>query len=133
VQLRVFVTSRSETPICLGFGDIPGTVHGDFVLHSIERSIVEHDISIFLKYELDEIKKEHALSTDWPGEQIIKLLTEKAQGLFIYAATACRFINNPKWPLEERLPLVLRGNAEGDSPTRDLDEMYTQILIHSAI
>jgi hypothetical protein len=58
VQLQVFITSRPETPIRLGFRARHETLHEDFVLHSIDQSVVEHDISIFLKLELHRIKEE---------------------------------------------------------------------------
>ena len=133
IRLRIFVTSRPETPIQLGFRAIGGAVHQDFVLHSISQSIVQHDISVFFKNELEKIKKERALSADWPGEQNIELLVQKADCLFIYAATACRFIGDRQWLPEERLGLVLRGDPTGLSPTEKLDEMYEQVLTYSVI
>jgi hypothetical protein len=133
IQLRIFVTSRLETPIQLGFRAIDETVHHEFVLHSISRSVIQHDISTFFKNELEKIKKERALSPDWPGEQNIELLVQKADCLFIYAATACRFIGDPKWLPEERLSQVLRDDPTDLSPTEKLDEMYKQVLTHSVI
>lgn len=32
IQVRVFITSRPQTPICLGFGELPGVVHTNLVL-----------------------------------------------------------------------------------------------------
>jgi hypothetical protein len=116
-----------------GFGTLPGAVHEDFILHNIAQPIVKHDISIFLKHELDKIKEEHALSRDWPGEQTIKVLADRADGLFIYVVMICRFIGDPKWVPEERLSLVLQGDPSGQSPTQKLDEMYSQALKHFVI
>lgn len=133
IRLRVFVTSRPETPIRLGFNDLDGAVHQDLVLHDIAGPVIKHDISLFLKHELGEIQKKHDLPAYWPGEQNIQLLVYNADGLFIYAATACRFIGDLNCLPEERLPLVLHGRSVGLSLTRTLDEMYTQILKHSVI
>jgi hypothetical protein len=55
IQLRIFVTSRPETPIRLGFCDIRAA-HRDFVLQNISQSVIEHDISVFLKHQLKSIK-----------------------------------------------------------------------------
>jgi len=52
VRLRVFITSRLETPIRFGFRAMSDTAHEDFVLHDISHSIIRHDISIFLSSEL---------------------------------------------------------------------------------
>lgn len=89
VQLRVFVTSRPETPIRLGFYNIPEGSHQDCILHNISPSIVDHDISIFYRHELQTTWKK----CDLPEQQTVELLVKKAGGLFIWAATACRFIN----------------------------------------
>jgi hypothetical protein len=102
VQLRVFVTSRPETPILLGFREI-SAVHQDLALHNISRPVIEHDISIFLKHKLKIIREERSLPPDWPNEQSIELLVQKADKLFIYAATVCLFIEDPNWSPEDRL------------------------------
>jgi hypothetical protein len=142
-QLRIFITSRPEIHTGFGFYPIPKDIHQDFVLHKISQSIIQNNISIFIKHELANVKekhkltnirKEYTLPADWPGEQIIERLFQKADGLFIYAATACRFIGDLDWSPEDRLCLALRDDtAHGDgtagqSPTRELDEMYSKVL-----
>lgn len=132
VQLRVFLTSRPETPIRLGFREMPGIIYHDEVLHNTPRSVIEHDISIFLRHEMDRIRKERALERDWPGEDNIKILAGKANPLFIYAAAACRFIAESRYP-EQRLSQMLQVNSASQSSTKKLDEMYTLVLEHSVI
>jgi hypothetical protein len=102
VRLRVFLTSRSEIPIRYGFNQIPDTERHDFVLHSISPSIVDHDISIFLEYNLGLIGQEDEQGPGWPGLEVIRRLVESASGLFIWVATACRFIRDGLSP-DERL------------------------------
>ena len=107
VQLRVLVTSRPETPIQLGFYAIPGDMHEDFMLHTISPTVVQHDINIFLRHELNKIGKSRSLALDWPGEQMLEILVERSSGLFIYATTICRFVQDPKWLPAKRLGIVL--------------------------
>ncbi|SLM38551.1 P-loop containing nucleoside triphosphate hydrolase [Lasallia pustulata] len=108
VRLRVLLTSRSETPIRYGFYQIPETEHQDFVLHHISPSIVDHDITIFLKYNLGLIaQKKPSLSASWPGEETVKQLVQIASGLFIWAATACRFIEEG-FLIQKRLAAILQ-------------------------
>ena len=133
VRLRVLVTSRPETPIQHGFRTIPGDVHEDFMLHTISPAVVRHDIAIFLRYELNKIRESRSLPLDWPDEQKFKILIERSSGLFIYAATVCRFVQDPKWLPTKRLDIALRGSDDGQSPTQRLDEMYVQILKSSVI
>jgi len=68
------------------------------------------------------------LPFDWPGTQKLRLLVERSSGLFIYAATVCRFIHDPRWLPEKRLNIVLQGSDDGQSPEERLDEIYIQIL-----
>lgn len=56
---------------------------------------------------------------------------ERSSGLFIYAATVCRFIHNPRWLPVRRLEIVLQRNSDEQSPEQRLDEMYVQILTSS--
>src|SRR5277367_1832640 len=148
VQLRIFLTSRPETPIRLGFRNMPGILHRDLALHQISSTIVDNDISIFFQHKLKEIRNaSDDLPTDWPGKETIGILVLKAHGLFIYAATVCRFIEQggEQWPPDDLLRLLLSNEStdnstqrDGDnmiitdeSPTKDLDKMYSQILEHS--
>ncbi|MCJ1421928.1 hypothetical protein MMC32_008295, partial [Xylographa parallela] len=127
VNFGIFVTSRPETPIRLGFREMPDIVHQDLVLQDIPRSVVEHDITVFLQYQLYQIGSKRDIQ-GWPDETSIKLLVQASDCLFIYAATVCRFVGDPHWSPEQRLHLILQSEARGSRPTAKLDEMYTQIL-----
>jgi hypothetical protein len=131
VQLRIFITSRPETPIRHGIYDIPEAAHQDFVLHEISLSIIEHDISIFFKYNLESIKRECNLAMDWPGEQTVGLLVQRTGGLFIYAATACLFVRQGGKFAQRRLDLLLQHDNTALPPEKKLNEIYTTILAHS--
>ena len=143
-RLRVFLTSRPETPVRLGFRVMPGIIHHDLVLHDVSRAAVDHDIAIFLRDKFREIREEFEdLPTNWPGHGKIEYLVKQADGLFIYAATVCRFIKGDgQWLPQDLLDLVLPDAGSGrllewerddpsQSPTWELDEIYTQILQHS--
>jgi hypothetical protein len=100
IKLRVFITSRPEIPIRYGFGKMPGYAHEDFALHDIDWAITQQDISLFLSRELEDIRKEYGIQQGWPDNKSIHLLAQRASGLFIYAATACRFLRS-RWPMEK--------------------------------
>jgi hypothetical protein len=132
VRLRVFLTSRPEIPIRHGFYEILDTNHQEFILHNISLSIVNHDISIFLQYNLNFIAVERSLGTGWPGEQIVKRLVCNASGLFIWAATACRFIREGKRFATKRLDMILKsGSTTMNAPEKHLNEIYLTVLRHS--
>lgn len=115
VRLRVLVTSRPELHIRLGFTEISGA-YTDLALHTIPESVVERDISAFLEYRMRQIRREfnktvherRMLPADWPGQTNIQNLVTMAVPLFIFAATACRFISDRDCgDPEDRLKTIL--------------------------
>jgi hypothetical protein len=68
----VLITSRPEIPIRYGFCQIPNAEHRDSILHNREAAIVDHDISIFLNYELRLIGQERSLGA---GHQAVSLVS----------------------------------------------------------
>jgi hypothetical protein len=77
------MTSRPEILIRHDFYNIPKAEHQDFVLYNISPSVVEHDVSIFIKYNLRIIRQERTFAANWPSEQTIKRLVRSASSLFI--------------------------------------------------
>lgn len=144
IRLRIFLTSRAETSIRLGFRSMPTILHHDLVLQDVPRSIVDQDISVFFRVQFREIRESYEfLPATWPGDETIDTLVEKAGGLFIYAATVCRFIKtNDQWSPQSLLRVFLPSDGPNrsenlprripsSSPTEGLDAIYTQILNHS--
>ncbi|RKK41133.1 hypothetical protein BFJ66_g11163 [Fusarium oxysporum f. sp. cepae] len=133
-HLRVFLTSRPELPIRLGFSEVQGS-YQDLVLHDIPAQVVEHDIIVFLDDEFKKIRHdfnmtvgdERKLPPDWPGRPTVQSLAQMTVPLFIFAATVCRFVGdsrrrNPR----TRLQTVLNhGNRNQGS---QLEQTYTPIL-----
>ncbi|KAI1374108.1 WD40-repeat-containing domain protein [Hypoxylon crocopeplum] len=136
-RLRILVTSRPELPIRLGFKDIEGT-YQDLTLHEIPKQVVGSDISAFLTHELENIRSDYnksvpnsiRLSPIWPGQQNVQVLVKMAIPLFIFAATACRFIKDRAWnDPDGQLKKVLAYEAETENSELDtLDATYRPIL-----
>jgi hypothetical protein len=128
IRLRVLVTSRPETPIRFGFRDIPRAEYQGFVLHSISQSVIEHDLTVFLDHELAILRRNYGFTSDWPGERTTALLVQKAGGLFIWAATACRFVSEGRQFAKGRLSLILQGDTSGMPTEKKLDTIYLKVL-----
>ncbi|KAL5372303.1 hypothetical protein DPSP01_013598 [Paraphaeosphaeria sporulosa] len=107
VSLRVFVTSRPELHIRLGFKQLPNGTFEDFILHEVAKQTIQHDIHVYIEIELTKIREERCLPLEWPGEKRIQTLVNMAVPLFIFAATICRFVGeltgNPRRRLEDIL------------------------------
>ena len=134
IRLRIFVTSRPELPIRLGFKKMSNDAHKDVVLHEIAKHIIDRDIFAFLKDELARIRDEElarnlndcSLPLGWPEDNICQKLTDMASPLFIFAATICRFIGDPNWDTQEQLEILLKYSTQ--SQASKLDQTYLPVL-----
>lgn len=124
-RIRVFLTSRPELPISLGFSDIPGHKYQDFALHEIPNELTEHDIHLFLQDRFAKIKHDRKVSQDWPGDDVIRRLVTMSVPLFISAATVCRYIEHSKWEPTRRLAELLQDQSKYVSR---MDKTYLPIL-----
>lgn len=120
-RLRLFLTSRPELPIRLGFSQMSADVHQDFILHTISEPVIEHDILVYLTDAFAQIRDEYnleplsgmPLAETWPGLGVLQELTKLAVPLFIIAATICRFVQDQDWDPEEQLSIVLKSRRLG--------------------
>jgi hypothetical protein len=88
------------------------------------------DITLYLEHELARISPRQAIA-DWPGQRRVRELAVRSDGLFIWAATACRFLNGAEGHenrLDLRLDMILANKVAKDSPQKELDGIYTTIL-----
>ncbi|KAF3920091.1 Beta-TrCP [Arthrobotrys entomopaga] len=124
VDIRIFLTSRPELPVRLGFKELSAGTYQDIILHEVPG--IEQDITLFLEKELVEIRGFHQLPNDWPGENDIQRLVKMAVPLFIFAATACRFIGDRKRDPVKRIAIVM--GYQTDWRAGKLEQTYLPIL-----
>ncbi|KAI4117552.1 MAG: hypothetical protein LQ338_007532 [Usnochroma carphineum] len=130
--LKIFVTSRPELPIRHGFEEIPSIFHRSLALQNVPRPVVDGDIKIFLSHKLKITQYEFCLPNDWPADEDLDILARKAGGLFIFAATACRYIGeSPQAKPPERLKQICNSVATNELMTEELDHMYAMVLQNS--
>ncbi|CAG1992151.1 unnamed protein product [Fusarium graminearum] len=131
---RVLITSRPDLPVRLGFRDVKG-FYQDLILHDISAAIIKQDISTFFYHKMKLIRDDwnasveakRKLPQDWPGSECIRSLTNKAVPLFIFAATACRFISERQLGSpEKQLHRFLEYQIEGTAA--HLDFTYRPVL-----
>jgi hypothetical protein len=119
---RVIVVSRQEPDIQHALGSHPN-VH-PYAL-DIESMTNKEDVAAFVWHRLNEIRmKDECLSPYWPGDDKITALTESAGGLFVWASTACLYIDSydPDQQLNELLIQQLDINFS--EPFAQLDRLY---------
>jgi hypothetical protein len=130
LPIKFFVTSRPEPTIRDKMMGRDGYSPSVLYLHNIERSIVKGDIKKYLTEVLGSVYP--PLSIDQ-----LERLANRAGNLFIYAATAARYIHpdNIRVDSQSRLRTMLKTKAvaPGDGRVsskqyKELDGLYTSIL-----
>ncbi|KAJ5998698.1 hypothetical protein N7451_006508 [Penicillium sp. IBT 35674x] len=123
LSFRIFLTSRPEIPIRLGFSELKSE-YQELVLHQIPEQVTARDILLFLRHEMGIIRAERRLSSDWPTELELEGLVKLSMPLFIYAATVCRICQDPQLDPMRSLFEILTYGSEGSQ----LDRTYLPVL-----
>jgi hypothetical protein len=122
LPIKFFVSSRPEPVIRDQMTKQSDQIGPRVVLHELEKGVVQADIKRYLIAALAPMN---------PSESQIAALVERAGILFIYAATAVRYISydnfhrNPRARLETVLNAL--SSAENNK-NKEIDELYTTIL-----
>ncbi|KDN70108.1 hypothetical protein CSUB01_12021 [Colletotrichum sublineola] len=130
VHLRVLITSKATLPITRAFS----SVHRRCLdLEHEYQDETKSDITKFLEHEFASIRQRWGIADPWPHHrQLYRLisLSTTPSPLFIYAATLCRFIDNPKDPDGREYPKDQLDDwlQQCDSNAPQLDQVYMPIL-----
>lgn len=98
---------------------------------------VDGEIESYLRGGFDNIvrRRNISIATPWPKDRDISILVAASAGLFIYAATVLRFVENSRsLRLEDPLETVLDIISERDTilgtanPFSEIDVLYTLIM-----
>ena len=129
--VKFLITSRPDAPIDGGFklARLSHTTQR-YILHHVEQKVVETDLLLYLHSSLKKTKQMYNLDSSWPSVRDVKALAELSSGLFIFAATAAKFIqdryySNPQGQLAQLLGTVTVSNS---GPHKVLDQLYLQVL-----
>ncbi|KAJ7835992.1 hypothetical protein B0H13DRAFT_192383 [Mycena leptocephala] len=124
--IRMLVSSRPEPHLRRIF-EAPENVGicRHFELSTDEEAY--HDIRTYFLAEFSRIRLASGLDLGpvWPPTDALDHLVRKSSGVFIYAATVIRFVEEPYSHPTDQLESVLRLDPKSTAP---LDDLYTQIL-----
>ncbi|KAK7034967.1 WD40 repeat-like protein [Favolaschia claudopus] len=121
---RILITSRPDSDI----------VHAlQLKSHVTPRQLdittddTKQDVLSYLRHCMQDLREEWTITeAGWPGEQNIQLLATYAEGLFIWAAAAYRFLR--AFDPRNRLKQLLKT---GEAIHNDLDQLYRVTLEHA--
>lgn len=131
--LKFFITSRPEERITLAFGTNEMQVQTQKLnLHEVALSAAAIDIAHYLSWRLFQIRKRYFLEDSWPPVTDIEALVRESHGLFIFAATSARFIEDENYcnPPHQLTALLNRSTIEDGlpGPHQHLDGLYAKVL-----
>lgn len=131
--LKIFVTARPEAHVTSVL--VPSPHLCITALHDIDASVVRSDMRLFLRTRL------HALATqrdpehqsDWVTDEEINFLTEKSDGLFLYATSSINFVSegvNFRQDFDNLIEILTLPSLddEADNPLRYLDQRFREFL-----
>ena len=129
IPLKVFISSRDEPWIHDAFTSRP-RLRTAFYLHEADKDMVKDDIQKYLKMSLDNIKADHGETLDtWPPQSEISALLDRSGTLFIYAATAIRYISQGGRFYKSRLSAMANRDIKSSKlQTSTIDGLYNDIL-----
>ncbi|KDQ07880.1 hypothetical protein BOTBODRAFT_119418 [Botryobasidium botryosum FD-172 SS1] len=126
--IRIIITSRPSDDIIRVFEDRP-----HIKCHRLEiTSENSKDVKAFLKHSMRCIaqsNKHLMLAPDWPGCPVLRVLTTRAGGLFIWADTAVRYMDDGMNPVH-CLDVLVNGMTPKDG-VNSLSQLYVTALSSS--
>ena len=126
-RLKFFISSQDTTQIRSAFNHNPTYSPRIVSLHTIERTVVQDDIKLYLHTSLSAIIAKNPLPTPWPPLDEFDILLKWSDRLFIYAATALRYIGAPDVDFRERLIHITRLTP-ARMQTGVIDSLYNDIM-----
>jgi len=135
LRIRILIASRPEVHLQSTFNSTPIQPHLSRIALSDEYS-PDEDIHRFLEDSFDKIRREHPLASyipsSWPSADVLRELTHKSSGQFIFASTTIKYIGGDPQQLPHRRLDVIRSlrspKGEKDMPYAELNSLYHHVL-----
>jgi hypothetical protein len=126
---KLVVTSRRENDITRLFSGSQHIPHYPLPIPTGAAADPESidDIRCYIDHRIDQIRARHNyLESTWPGQDATAHLTQGAAGLFIWAVTATRFIED--YDPEERLSRIMSVGLSSAGGPEGVYVLYRQLL-----
>ncbi|KAJ7572523.1 hypothetical protein C8J56DRAFT_597380 [Mycena floridula] len=116
LHFRILFTSRPEAGITTLFNLLPSTYH-----IALQDFPATADVENYLLPEFRKIAERRGLGADWPGQDTVHFLAKQSEGIFAYASTLVRFIDDKYEGPQKRLEIAKHTH-------KGLDSLYIQVL-----
>ncbi|KAJ7593663.1 hypothetical protein C8J56DRAFT_1120384 [Mycena floridula] len=116
LHFRILFTSRPEADIAEMFMLVIPKSH-----MALQDFPAIEDVENYLLPEFYRIAERRNLGAEWPGPSVVTLLAEKSEGIFAYASTLVRFIDDKYGDPRRNLETAKQMH-------KGLDSIYKQVL-----
>jgi len=135
LRIRILIASRPEVYLQSTFNSSSLKPQLSRLSLSDEYSPAE-DIYRFLEDSFDKIRCEHPLASyipsPWPSADVLRELTRKSSGQFIFASTTVKYVGGDPHQLPHRRLDVIRRlqppKGDKDMPYAELNSLYHHVL-----
>jgi hypothetical protein len=79
------------------------------------------DVLNYLRSELSGVRERRDLPRDWPVQKDLQRLAEASEGIFYYASTVVKFVDDEHDDPQRKLPIAMRAHT-------GLDSLFEQVL-----
>ena len=127
--LKFFISSRETTRFLDAFHHNRTHRPKILSLHSVERTVIQEDIKLYVQASLSDIvqRRRQPVPCQWPPPNEVEILLERADRLFLYAATAVRYIGAPDVDFRKRLAHIT-SLTPARMNTGIIDSLYNDIM-----
>jgi hypothetical protein len=135
LKAKIFITSRPEPSIQTMIEKLrhpmlpPGGSATEqiqpFILHDVDKSVVGADIECYLRYMLGRIAR---MPAGRPTMEDVWSIAQSVDCLFIYAATAVKYISQGSSPKRNLEVFISSHKHDASKPYGALDSVYLQII-----
>jgi len=117
LPFRILFTSRPEARIETIFSQISS----DTYHIPLQDYLDNGEVFEYLRSELSKVRANRKLPRDWPSEKDLRCLAEKSEGIWIYASTLVKFVDDEYGNPRRKLEMVLKAH-------NGLDALFEQVL-----
>jgi hypothetical protein len=121
-KVKFLIISRGNFHLSLG------GLANVLTLHNVAQDLVDNDIRLFLKHELSGLAIQKGL-TNWPTDELLDELCDRAGGLFVYAVATVKFFDH-KHTIMVHSPdnIIHEGTVGGVHRGLNLDSLCISIF-----
>ncbi|KAM0739657.1 hypothetical protein ACQRIT_004841 [Beauveria bassiana] len=135
-RVKLFFTSRPDLPVLKVYKPLTDE-YATMALHEVQRSTIDHDLRIYLKHRLEEVRESYNNSVDqldkqlgpsWPRREDVDRLLKMSDRLFISAVTMCRSLEEDSMSRPDlQLSGLLKRKTMGGNA---FESIYKPVLDH---